>query len=260
MVGMRGLFYRFSAAAFVFGATVGAVDQSIFKDQFNPVVIDSEIDGRVHAYIKIVPKTDRLLSERYIAAKDLRDCAAEWTEGFEKRTLLPVLPGYHGENMADGPKGQILRTQLNLAKRMHALAVQDGKSGNSIQAIRDELASLTLMRNVRNSINYQVEVIESFMSPSLEHLMVQLQKVKALPLELKSKIVELNTIDSVPSEVLKEMNRIRLQYLARYGTDKIDGDSDWSMKYGIGSNAQRFHLVETELSKAVLACRFVDEN
>jgi hypothetical protein len=224
MVGVRGFLYRTGITISLGAVAVGAVDTSMLNDDFNSVRIDVLADQRVDAYIKIVDKTKKVTDRRFVAAKHIRIVAEDWIQGANMGKLLPIMPGYFGENITDGPKGEIVRSCIRLARRLSDLADQEYDSGDYLRSSEDAIRALDLLNIVRFSTPAVYDMTLAFYRKPLQIVNMALAHRPKLGSHMYARLTKKNRLEEKFKAMKSHDHNIRTQYAVRYGEHMLRQD------------------------------------
>lgn len=209
----------------VFGGTVGAVDKFRCHDSFNPVVVESQLDSRVDAYVAIVKKTKRIVKTSQIDPDKLRSLCDLWIKGSKEGRLQQIYPGYCGESLIEGPKGDIFGTCASLANRLSDLAEKEAYAGEP-RACEDAIRSIELINIIRFG-NYETLFTSgAYLRRPIKILKSNMDKLSP---ELAAKLEKVQNprMRDYKTELLTQVaKRQKTQYAARYGEEMAKQDDN----------------------------------
>jgi hypothetical protein len=262
MVGVRGFLYRAGIALSIGTVTIGAVDQSVLNDQFNTVQIDGKADERVNVYVPLVGKTQSVVGSRFVPAKNLRILADTWIEGSRVGRLQTIVPGYYGENILDGPKGEIIRACTLLSKRLSTLSQEEYSSGQFTKSAEDAVRSMDVLNIIRFSDQRVYSLTLAFYRKPLLMLNMSLEQRPELSEQLRLRLTKTNRFQSQIMAMKQHEQNIQTQYAVRYGQRMLNIDQKAVGMYDVKElDAQVFAETpgEAEARSQALACGFAPE-
>lgn len=143
---VRKLVYELMVAApFLFLAII-AVRSRLNVDPYLPVDNTPELEARISAYVQPVRNVMALGSKgpTELNPDSVRRIASEWIAAHRRGELKPLVPGYFGESVRDGIKGQVFAAKDRLTLGLLALAQQEATTGRPEQACRDYVSAYRL--------------------------------------------------------------------------------------------------------------------
>ena len=243
--------------------TATAVDQTLFRESFAPIPVDLRIDGRMDNY---VPFFRRLLphvrKSATISAIDLRSIADDWIRASHSGQLLPLETSFHGEEIEDSPKGQLVEATMRFSTLLTDVANAELANGMVDDAVADSIRAAAVLDSVRFASPTTMMMTASTARRSLSMASANISRVKSLP-ALLGKQLELNKkADERYLAFLKRSEQMKLVYTVRYGTDTSYEDEIPSFIGIKETDAQRFYGIDRErsLAKRAKACKFVQDS
>ncbi|MBS1700697.1 MAG: hypothetical protein JST12_03480 [Armatimonadetes bacterium] len=258
IVFMRGVFALLPKAGvlvIVFGGTVGAVDSIRCHDSFFPVVIDEKIDARADAYTEIVGETKSAVEHLNTDDAVIRHLAQSWVEGSKSGRLQQIYPGYCGESLIEGPKGDIFNSCASLANRLSELAEHEVEKGNP-QANEDAIRALELINIVRFGNFETLFTAGSYLRRPFKVLNRGIGKLSESQKVRLAAVENTQTRDDKTEELSEVARRLKAQYASRYGEEMAKVD-DNNYAFFLTSNpkhiaANRFFGFDRKVAPSVL--------
>ena len=238
MRGKWGLLPKAGALALAFGGTVGAVDEFRIRDSFSPVIIDAQLDSRADAYIPIVRQTKKALMPDASNHEQFRKLARVWIHASKSGKIKQIYPGYCGESLLDGPKGEIFSSACNLANRLSEISELEAIKHDP-RADEDALLSMELINIVRFG-NY--ETLFSAGSYMRRPIRVLGRHVKSLSPKLLARLAadQNPKVRTYRTELLARIAKHQeVQYAARYGSTMAKQDQN---NYGYFLRNSKTHI------------------
>jgi hypothetical protein len=216
MRGVWGILSKASAITLVFGGTVHAIGGFRAHDSFFTLVVDSGLDSRVDAYVGLVRDSKKELKGHEHDVVKLRELSERWITQSKQGKITQIYPGYYGESLLDGPKGQIFNTCTSISNKLTECADQEAKEGNPVACL-DAVRAIELINVIRYG-SYET------MFTSMAYLRRPFRLLKANKAMFTPEVtVRLEKAQDVKSrenktELLTQLvNRQRSQYTVRYG-------------------------------------------
>lgn len=258
MRGIWALLPKVGAFGLLFGGTVSAVDKFGFHDSFNPVVVDPKLDARTEAYIGVVRMTKRDLKAYRGNPAKLRQTAERWITRANEGKLPQIYPGYFGESMTEGPKGEIFTTCANLANTLSDLAEKESKAGDP-NAMLDAVRAVELINIIRYGSFDTLFAGSSYLRRPLKTLKPNLSKLSPATLARLQKTQDINTRDIKIQMLNQVLQHLKTQYVARYGEEMASlDDSGYTHFIGKGGKqvaASHFYGFDREIGFKNVASR-----
>lgn len=257
---IRGLLIRVFTGVGLLVATATAVDRTIFRESFAPIIIDLKVDRRLDAYLPFYKRMKPLVSSHAeISPIELRMLADDWIAATQSNQLEPLLTSFHGENMEDSPKGQLLRTTMRFAESLTKVARVELDNGMTDDGVADAIRATAVIDSVRFASPHSLILATTAARLPLKLASENVAKVKALP-ELLSRQLRLSqSVDKKYSEMEQRAAQLKLVYEVRYGKADADEVEDNVVIPGSKNAAQRFYgfTEERHLVAGAKACKFV---
>ena len=254
IVNMRaewGLLPKVGALVIGFAATAGMVSRIRSHDDFLPLSINSQLDRRASAYISIVKKSKLALQNHETTPDQIRALAQSWVSGAESGKLQAVYPGYCGESLIDGPKGQIFSTCALLVTRLSSMAEAEQATGDP-KANDDAILAIATINVVRFGNYETLFTAANYMRRPIKTLE---SNVSTMTKEQRSRLAKIQKEED-RTEKTKELalvaNRLRAQYAARFDEETAKEDD---INFNLGKHsgtvaASRFYGFDREANLA----------
>lgn len=256
MRGVWGLLPKVGALVLVFGGTVKAVDQFRCHDSFNPVVVDSQLDCRVDSYVQVVRQTKHVLKHSKLEASKLRELGNTWINGSKEGKLLQIYPGYCGESLVEGPKGDVFATCASLANRISDLAEREA-AANDPQAFEDAIRSIELINIIRFGNYETLFTSSSYLRRPIKILKNNIDKLSPT-LAAKLDAIQNPKVRDYKTDLLNQVaKRQKTQYAARYGAEMAQQD-DNNYAFFLNNNPRHIaasHFYGFDREKALVATK-----
>ncbi len=226
IVNMRGVWGVLSKAgtlALVFGGTVRAVDNFRCHDSFFTVVVDTTLDSRTSDYIEPIKITKAKLKDHNNDVKVVRELSEMWISRSKQGKLAQIYPGYYGESLIDGPKGEIFKTCSNLANKLSEYAEQESVNGDS-NAYLDAVRAIELVNIIRYGSYETMFTSSAYLRKPTKILKANIEKLSpAIATRLKS--AQNPDERATKTKLLEQVaNKQRTQYSLRYGVQMTKED------------------------------------
>ena len=219
IVNMRGVWVvvsKASAVLLAFGGTVHAVDNFRCHDSFFTVVVDSTLDSRVDAYIEPVRISKAKMKDHDRDAVVLRELSEMWINKAKYGKLSQIFPGYFGESLLEGPKGDVFLTCTSLSNKLSECADQEAGVGNP-NACLDAVRCLELIDIVRYGSYETMFTSTAYLRKPLKILKSNMAKFTP---EVKSRLQKVEDIQGREhkTQLLTQLvDHQKTQYSVRYG-------------------------------------------
>lgn len=143
---VRKLVYEIMVAAPFLLLAIIAVRSRLNVDPYMPVDNTPELEARVSAYIQPVRNVVSLGNNPpgKLNADSVRRISHEWVEAYREGQLKPLTPGYFGESVREGIKGQVFAAKERLILSMIELAHAEAEVGNRGQSLQDLMTAYRL--------------------------------------------------------------------------------------------------------------------
>ena len=226
IVNMRGVWGVLSKAgtlALVFGGTVRAVDNFRCHDSFFTVVVDSTLDSRTSDYIEPIKITKAKLKDHKNDLKVVRELSEMWISYSKQGKISQIYPGYYGESLIDGPKGEIFKTCSNLANKLSEFAERESEKGDPDGCL-DAVRAIELVNIVRYGSYETMFTSSAYLRRPTKILKANIEKLSpAVVARLKS--AQNPNERATKTKLLEQVaNKQRSQYTLRYGVQMTKED------------------------------------
>ncbi len=260
---IRGLFFRIFAGVGLCSATGLAVDRAVFRESFVPVPLDLRVDRRLDAYVPLYQRMLPLrLTSRPISSIDLRALSDDWIRMSQAGKLLPIEASFHGEDLEESPKGQLIESTMRLAAQLTDVAHAELANGMVDDAVADAVRATAVLDSVRFASPGTMMMTSSVARRSLMIASENIVRTRVLPALLLRQIEISKSASARYAECLRRADRQKLVYGVRYGNDGSE-EPRYSEILGPKTvSAQKFYGLETAggLAKRAKACKFVPES
>jgi hypothetical protein len=236
MRGVWGVLSKASILVLVFGGTVRAVDNFRCHDSFFTVVVDSSLDSRTSAYIEPIRITKAKLKDHNNDVKVLRELSEMWISSSKNGKIAQIYPGYYGESLIDGPKGEIFKTCSNLANKLSEIADQEATIGDP-NAYLDAVRAIELVNIIRYGTYETIFTSSAYLRRPTKLLKANIEKLTP---EVAARLKSAQNPDdrAIKTKLLEQVaNKQRTQYALRYG-DQMTKEDDSSYVSFIGKPGQ----------------------
>ena len=241
-------------------ATASAVDRTLFRESFVPVPVDLSVDRRMDAYVPLYRRIQPLiLRTRPISPIDLRSIADEWIELSQNGQLLPIEASFHGENMDESPKGQLVEGTMRFAIQLTEVAQAELENGLVNDAVADSIRAAAVLDSVRFASPATMMMTATVIRRPLNLAATNISRVKTLPAILVKQLEISRGANDRYIECLKRSERQELIYTVRYGNINADEEDQIDFRGSKKTGAQRFYGLDREnaLAQNAKACKFV---
>ena len=250
MRGVWGVLSRVGAIVLAFGGTVGAVDSIRCHDSFFTVVVDSELDSRVQAYVEPVRITKERIKNHGHDVIVLRSIGEMWISQAAHGKLSQIYPGYYGESLIEGPKAAIFSTCMDVSNRLTECSEKEAAAGNP-EASLDAVRSIELINIVRFGSYETLFTSGAYLRRPTKLLKPNLKKLTPETLARLEKALDPN-VRLAKTELLNQVNkRERNQYAIRYGQAQAREDdlsyASFMNKKGRHIAAEHFYGFDREI-------------
>jgi hypothetical protein len=254
MRGVWGVLSKVSAIALAFGGTVRAVDNFRCHDSFFTVVVDSTLDARTSAYVEPIRVTKKGLKGHGSDAKVLRELSEMWIDRAKHGQITQVYPGYYGESLIDGPKGDIFRTCSDVANKLSECAEQEALEGDP-NALLDAVRSIEVINIIRYGSYETIFTSSAYLRKPTKLLRENLDKLTPEIADRLSNAQNPDERNSKLQALEQVVQRQRNQYALRYGAEMTKEDDSTYVSFlrqrGDQIAAERFFGFDREIGYAV---------
>ena len=233
IVNMRGVWvglFKASAVLLAFGGTVHAVDNFRCHDSFFTVVVDTALDSRVDAYVEPV----RISKEKMMVHGDdvavLRNLSEMWIKQAKQGKISQIYPGYFGESLVEGPKGDIFATCATLSNKLSECAEAE-EAVNDPNACLDAVRCIELINIVRYGSYETLFTSTTYLRKPMKLLKSNITKFSP---EVKARLQKLEDVQDRERKIqmiTQLANHQKTQYTVRYGKQMTKEDDAIYMAY-----------------------------
>ncbi len=230
---MRGVWVvvsKASAVLLAFGGTVHAVDNFRCHDSFFTVVVDTALDSRTDAYIEPVRISRERMKGHDHDVVVLRELSEMWINKAKQGKISQVFPGYFGESLIEGPKGDIFLTCTALSSKLTECADQEASVGNP-DALLDAVRSLELVDIVRFGSYETLFTSTAYIRKPLKILKANMAKFTP---DVKSRLQQVENVQERERKTQLFMqlgDHQKAQYSVRYGKQMARDDESTYLSY-----------------------------
>ncbi len=200
----------------VFGGTVHAIGGIRAHDSFFTVVVDSGLDSRVDAYVGLVRTSKKELKGHEHNVVKLREISEKWITQAKQGKISQIYPGYYGESLLDGPKGQIFNMCTSLSNKLTECADQEAMEGNPAACL-DAVRAIEVINIVRYGSYETMFTSTAYLRKPIKILK---SNIAMLTPEVTARLEKAQDVKSREgkTELLTQLvNRQKVQYTVRYG-------------------------------------------
>jgi hypothetical protein len=243
MRGVWGILSKVGAVALAFGGTVRAVDNFRCHDSFFTVVIDSALDSRTSAYIEPIRITKARLASNPNDVKVLRELSDMWIEAANSGKIAQVYPGYYGESLIEGPKGDIYRTFSDLANKLSESAEAGVLEGDP-NALLDAIRAIEVMSIVRYGSHETMFTSSAYLRRPTKVLKANLNKLTPEAKARLQRVQDPSQREAKTRFLDQVISRQRSNYALRYGIEMTKSDDSTYLTFlsGNGQNVAAAHF------------------
>jgi hypothetical protein len=225
MRGVWGVLSKVGAIALVFGGTVRAVDNFRLHDSFFTVVVDSTLDSRVNDYVKPIGISKARLKGHDKDIKTLRSLSQMWLDEKQSGRISQIYPGYYGESLIEGPKGDIFSTCTQLSNKLSECADLEIAKGDR-NGLSDAVLAIEMINIVRYGSYETLFTSNAYLRRPTTLLKAHWDKV---PTELRQRLAKAQDPDErvYRTHLLEQVaNHQKVQYSIRYGKEMTREDDN----------------------------------
>lgn len=91
-----------------------AIQQQSLDDHFNPIMIDSEVDRRINAFVPHVRELSTIHTYDPAARAEVRRAGIHWAKSYRTGKLKPLYQAYFAEDTTDGPNTEIFLASIRV--------------------------------------------------------------------------------------------------------------------------------------------------
>lgn len=230
MRGVWGILTKGCAIALMFGGTVRAVDNIRCHDSFFTVVVDETLDKRTSAYVEPIRFTKAKINATTVSPEVIREVSEMWINSAKHGKIAQIYPGYYGESLIDGPKGDIFRTCSEVAIRLSECAAEEARAGNP-DGLVDAVRAIEVINIVRYGSHETLFTTNAYLRKPFKILREHLDKLSP---ELLARLRKAQNPKEreYKAQLLQQISaRQRNQYSLRYGPAMTSQDDSTYIAY-----------------------------
>ncbi|MEI7578241.1 MAG: hypothetical protein WCK51_15230 [Armatimonadota bacterium] len=263
---LRGLLLRVFAGIGLCTATGTAVDRTLLQESFVPIPVDLSVDRRLDAYVPFYRRMLPLVDDRHpISPLELRKVADDWVRASQGGQLLPLEASFHGENLVESPKAQLLYATAKIADQLNRVAEVEIQNGLFDDGISDALRANVMIESIRFASPSAMLTTANVARRSLKLASTNISRAKRIPAHLLVQVRSEGDLESRYADMMRRVERQKLVYSVRYGAadaEEVSREEYETVALRNETRAQKFFGFESAvvLNRGAKACQFAPES